>query len=106
LILYYEWGFTEKEIGYLFGFSESRACQIKWKGESRISKALALEAQREEQCEESSEIPSEIQTLEILDGEAKEILERVHRQADNPMVQKTQSEIQETLFETFAVNAF
>ena len=29
IILYYIWGLTEKEIGYCFGLTEARACQLK-----------------------------------------------------------------------------
>lgn len=106
LILYYEWGFKEKEIGHCFGYSESRACQVIRQGESRIQKALVLEAQRENRSKEQREVSQEVQVRPTLQETTQRILEKIRfNQAQR--LEKTGTEIQEQIeIRAFSVASF
>lgn len=110
LILYYEWGFNLKEIGYLLGVSESRASQLHRETlraqKKSISKIDAFEEKRERQSSEPGKIPQKIQTESWMERVPQTLLEKIFNGKGKRMGKEEKREASEIIFEAFDINAF
>ncbi len=106
VMLYYQWGFNEKEIADCFGFTESRASQVKSRAEEKISGSLSLEESRDRERQKQAAVSRQIQRLGFMDEEAERKLAEVGERARPRVVLNPKSQIQEILCQSFAVYAF
>jgi RNA polymerase sigma factor (sigma-70 family) len=77
LILRHLWGFNEKEIGELYGVSESRACQKTKVAEKKLQKSVSREKLGESESKEPREIPQEVQAQSWLQRKTGKKLARL-----------------------------
>lgn len=105
-MLYYQWGLNEKEIGACFGFTESRASQIKARAEARVQTFVSSEESRVGEREKQAKVLQEVQGRLSLDDKTQRILEKIRSQAKRGLAQDQKQEIPETLFGSFRVEAF
>lgn len=110
LILSYEWGFSLKEIGDVLAVSESRVSQVLSTAMSdqkeRIQKDSAPPNQRDLERKKQATISRKVQAEFSLDEKTERVLEKIRREAVNPMVQRAEPPVSEAILEAFAVNAF
>jgi len=87
LVLFYKWGLNEAEIGYLFGFSESRVSQRLKRIQKCISARLKIKASRERagQMEKvlCSEAKGNQRRLEQVQAEGLENIQSWPMESDN-----------------------
>ena len=106
LVLYFKWGLSEKEIADCFGFTESRACQLKKIAQALVSKSLSFEEQRSREFEKPSSLSPKIQTQSYFGKKESREVESI-RENERPRLGEFKiEEISESLFETFELTAF
>lgn len=79
LILRFLWGFSEKEIAEVCGFSESRACQKLIHIQKEISGRVSSEKPRKRAQEKPRAVSQQIQTGPGLSQESRRLLEEIRQ---------------------------
>lgn len=106
MMLYYQWGFNEKEIADCFGFTESRASQIKGSAEKKISGSLSCEESRDRERQKQAEISRQIQVRSKNQDQIQRKLEAISNTQRQRLGTRAIEKIQKTLFVSFAAHSF
>jgi len=110
LILYYEWGFSLKEVGDVVGVSESRASQVLSQAlfdqKKRIQEEDSFGEKRSGQPRELDSLPQQIQDEFRILKEVEREMEVILAQDGEGVEQTQEQEISEEIFRTFAIDTF
>lgn len=110
LILLYEWELTEKEVGDVFGVSESRISQMLHKTmrsqKKRIQADAASGDERERQRKEQEKISRQVQDQRSLDKKTQRIMEKIREESGCGVGEVEESKIQDSVQESFAIYSF
>ena len=110
LVLKYEWGFNNVDLGRVLGVSESRISQLHNTALSaqkeRIKKETARENERERQREVQTTLSPEVQNRSALQAESKKKMEIILSKDWEGGGFFKVKEISETLQGSFRINAF
>lgn len=110
LVLMYEWGFTELEIGHCLGVSESRVAQMHHaalRTQRKVLQAESLsEAKIEASCLLQAEVSRGLQERSKMQSQGSGAMEKIQTQKGQGMGARALPKVQETLLATFRVSAW
>lgn len=110
LVLMYEWGFTELEIGHCLGVSESRVAQMHHAALRVQRKVLQAEGLSKAQIEASrilqAEISRGLQERSPIQSQGSGAMEKIQTQKGQGMGARALPKVQETLLGTFRVSSW
>lgn len=110
LVLMYEWGFTELEIGHCLGVSESRVAQMHHAALRIQKKIFQGEILSEKQIEAQSLLQAEIsrglQERSPMQSQGSGAMEEIQAQERQNMGEREIPKVQEALLGTFRISAW